>query len=160
MAVITPYAQFMFRYVSETPEYSSFSLSSLAHCHPRTNAFKRKFSHFLLAVLIMRGTVILIMSINATSPLNFWSKNVSISFARRTDVMPAVPIETKHHPSAVDLLLIKRLIAETSKPHLLQFLQHEFVNIGKAHAERLIGINHHHTLVWQHNSYAMQTTHI
>ncbi|PWA88260.1 topoisomerase 6 subunit B [Artemisia annua] len=86
MAVITPYAQFMFRFVSETPD-----------------------------------------------------KNVSISFARRTDVMPAVPLETKHHPSAVDLLLIKRLIAETSKPHLLQFLQHEFVNIGKAHAERLIG---------------------
>lgn len=54
--------------------------------------------------------------------------------------MPAVPLETKYHPSAVDLLLIKRLIGETSKPHLLQFLQHEFVNIGKSHAERLIGI--------------------
>lgn len=54
--------------------------------------------------------------------------------------MPAVPLETKYHPSAVDLLLIKRLIGETSKPFLLQFLQHEFVNIGKSHAERLIGI--------------------
>lgn len=54
--------------------------------------------------------------------------------------MPAVPLETKYHPSAVDLLLIKRLIAETSKQNLLQFLQHEFVNIGKSHAERLIGI--------------------
>lgn len=54
--------------------------------------------------------------------------------------MPAVPLETKYHPSAVDLLLIKRLIGETSKQNLLQFLQHEFVNIGKAHAERLIGI--------------------
>lgn len=53
--------------------------------------------------------------------------------------MPPVPLETKHHPSSVDLLLIKRLIAETSKQNLLQFLQHEFVNIGKSHAERLIG---------------------
>lgn len=53
--------------------------------------------------------------------------------------MPPVPLETKHHPSAVDLLLIKRLIAETSKQNLLQFLQHEFVNIGKPYAERLIG---------------------
>ncbi|KAI3520447.1 hypothetical protein L1887_09877 [Cichorium endivia] len=86
MAVITPYAQFMFRFVADTPD-----------------------------------------------------KNVSIRFARRTDVMPAVPLETKYHPSAVDLLLIKRLIGETSKQNLLQFLQHEFVNIGKAHAERLIG---------------------
>ncbi|GAB2218350.1 hypothetical protein Droror1_Dr00001570 [Drosera rotundifolia] len=86
MAVITPYAQFLFKFVSETTD-----------------------------------------------------KNVTIRFARRTDVMPQVPEETKYHPSAVDLLLIKRLIAETSKQNLLQFLQHEFVNIGKAHAERLIG---------------------
>ncbi|KAK2985671.1 hypothetical protein RJ640_026355 [Escallonia rubra] len=86
MAVITPYAQFLFSFVSDTSD-----------------------------------------------------KNVSIKFARRTDIMPPVPLETKYHPSAVDLLLIKRLIAETSKQNLLQFLQHEFVNIGKAYAERLIG---------------------
>ncbi|KAK4765483.1 hypothetical protein SAY86_026573 [Trapa natans] len=86
MAVITPYAQFIFKFMSDTSD-----------------------------------------------------KNVTIKFARRTDVMPPVPIETKHHPSSVDLLLIKRLIAETSKQNLLQFLQHEFVNIGKSYAERLIG---------------------
>ncbi|PON69735.1 DNA topoisomerase VI, subunit B [Parasponia andersonii] len=86
MAVITPYAQFLFKFVSDLSD-----------------------------------------------------KNVTIRFARRTDVMPPVPLETKHHPSSVDLLLIKRLIAETSKQNLVQFLQHEFVNIGKAYAERLIG---------------------
>ncbi|MBA0752700.1 hypothetical protein Gogos_001505 [Gossypium gossypioides] len=86
MAVITPYAQFLFKFVSDAPD-----------------------------------------------------KNVSIKFARRTDVMPPVPVETKHHPSSVDILLIKRLIAETSKQNLMQFLQHEFVNIGKPLAERLIG---------------------
>ncbi|KAG4961419.1 hypothetical protein AAZX31_13G324300 [Glycine max] len=86
MAVITPYAQFLFKFVSDAPD-----------------------------------------------------KNVSIRFARRTDVMPPIPMETKHHPSSVDLLLIKRLIAETSKQNLLQFLQHEFVNISKSYAERLIG---------------------
>lgn len=69
----------------------------------------------------------------------FCSKNVTVRFARRTDVMPPIPLETKHHPSSVDLLLIKRLITETSKQNLLQFLQHEFVNISKPHAERLIG---------------------
>lgn len=56
--------------------------------------------------------------------------------------MPPAPLETKYHPSAVDLLLIKRLIGETSKQFLLQFLQNEFVNIGKSHAERLIGIRY------------------
>ncbi|GMH10304.1 hypothetical protein Nepgr_012145 [Nepenthes gracilis] len=86
MAVITPYAQFLFKFVSESSD-----------------------------------------------------KDVTIRFARRTDIMPPVPIETKYHPSAVDLLLIKRLIGETSKQNLSQFLQHEFVNIGKSYAERLIG---------------------
>lgn len=64
---------------------------------------------------------------------------MTVRFARRTDVMPPVPLETKYHPSAVDLLLIKRLISETSKQNLQQFLQHEFLNISKSHAERLIG---------------------
>ncbi|PIN23541.1 DNA topoisomerase (ATP-hydrolyzing) [Handroanthus impetiginosus] len=86
MAVITPYAQFLFKFLSESPD-----------------------------------------------------KNVTVRFARRTDIMPPAPLETKYHPSAVDLLLIKKLIAETSKQNLLQFLQHEFVNVGKSHAERLIG---------------------
>ncbi|XP_078438414.1 topoisomerase 6 subunit B isoform X2 [Wolffia australiana] len=86
LAVITPYSQFVFRFIAETED-----------------------------------------------------KNISIRFARRTDVMPPVPMETKYHPSAVDILLIKQLTQETSKQNLLQFLQHEFVNIGKTHAERLIG---------------------
>uniref|UniRef100_A0A0D3CHX2 DNA topoisomerase 6 subunit B n=1 Tax=Brassica oleracea var. oleracea TaxID=109376 RepID=A0A0D3CHX2_BRAOL len=86
MAVITPYAQFLFRFISETPE-----------------------------------------------------KNVTVKFTRRTDVMPPIPIETKHHPSSVDLLLIKRLVTDTSKKTLLQFLQNEFVNINKKLAARLIG---------------------
>ncbi|THU59228.1 hypothetical protein C4D60_Mb03t22750 [Musa balbisiana] len=86
MAVITPYAQFFFKFISDISE-----------------------------------------------------KNLTIRFARRTDVMPPAPLETKHHPSAVDILLIKRLIAETSKQTLQQFLQHEFVNISKSYAERLVG---------------------
>ncbi|KAH7436658.1 hypothetical protein KP509_05G029900 [Ceratopteris richardii] len=86
MAVITPYAEFLFKYVTESQD-----------------------------------------------------KNMTIRFRRRTDVMPPAPAETKYHPSAVDLLLIKRLIAETSKQTLVQFLQHDFTSISKSHAERLIG---------------------
>ncbi|KAL3363206.1 hypothetical protein AABB24_012483 [Solanum stoloniferum] len=68
MAVITPYAQFLFQFISDSPE-----------------------------------------------------KNVLIRFTRRTDIMPSVPLETKHYPSDVDILLIKWLITETSKHTLLQF---------------------------------------
>lgn len=64
---------------------------------------------------------------------------MTIRFRRRTDVMPPAPEETKYHPSAVDLLLIKRLMSETSKQNLLQFLQHDFTSISKSYAERLIG---------------------
>ncbi|KAL3696020.1 hypothetical protein R1sor_010096 [Riccia sorocarpa] len=85
MAVITPYAQFTFRYIAPTAD-----------------------------------------------------KNVTIRFARRTDVMPAAPEETRYHPSAVDLLLIKRLITETTKTQFSQFLEQEFVGINKNLAKRLI----------------------
>lgn len=106
------------------------------HLHNRTQAVR----------LFPKDSLIkLLMSILSFSRIYFYffcSKNVTVQFARRTDVMPPVPMETKYHPSAVDLLLIKRLIGETSKQNLLQFLQHEFVNIGKPHAERLIGKCH------------------
>ncbi|GAA0150681.1 ribosomal protein [Lithospermum erythrorhizon] len=72
MAVITPYAQFLFRFISEAQE-----------------------------------------------------KNVTVKFARRTDVMPPIPLETKYNLSAVVVLLIKRLIAATSTQNLLQFLQRD-----------------------------------
>jgi DNA topoisomerase-6 subunit B len=64
---------------------------------------------------------------------------MTIRFARRTDVMPPIPEETKYHPSAVDLLLVKRLIADTTKQDLFHFLQHEFISINKSYADRLIG---------------------
>jgi DNA topoisomerase-6 subunit B len=54
-------------------------------------------------------------------------------------VMPPIPEETKYHPSAVDLLLVKRLIADTTKQDLFHFLQHEFISINKSYADRLIG---------------------
>ncbi|EOY21646.1 Topoisomerase 6 subunit B-like protein [Theobroma cacao] len=70
---------------------------------------------------------------------NALDKNVTTKFAWRTDVIPLVPVATKHHLSSIDILLIKCLIAETLKQNLIEFFQHEFVNIEKSHAERLIG---------------------
>lgn len=119
MAVITPYAQFLFRFISETPEYDLYLSVFLLLYHIALSVYVQHYSSYSI----------------------FFScrKNVTIRFTRRTDVMPPIPIETKHHPSSVDLLLIKRLVTDTSKKTLLQFLQNEFVNINKTLATRLIG---------------------
>ncbi|XP_052623311.1 DNA topoisomerase 6 subunit B [Lactuca sativa] len=88
MAVITPYAEFKFRFVAVTPNENGV---------------------------------------------------VEKSYSRLTEEMPPVPVETKYHPSAVDSLhIIQRLIGQTKNQNLLDFLQHEFVNIPKAQAKRLI----------------------
>lgn len=52
--------------------------------------------------------------------------------------MPPPPSETKHHPSAVDQLLIKELIASTPTKTLVDFLQREFTCIDASLAKRLI----------------------
>ncbi|XP_015160338.1 DNA topoisomerase 6 subunit B-like isoform X1 [Solanum tuberosum] len=80
-------------------------------------------------------------------------KNVLIRFTRRTYIMPSVPLETKYHPSDVDILLIKRLITETSKHSFAVFLQHEFVavscrtfnreEIGRSKFNPMIGLGDH-----------------
>lgn len=115
MAVITPYAQFVFSFISDMQEWV-------------INLYNELMIYFLERCMVTQCYFL------------HCSKNVTVQFSRRTDVMPPIPPETKYHPSAVDLLLIKRLIAETTKQNLLQFLQHEFVNIGKSYAQRLIGI--------------------
>lgn len=49
---------------------------------------------------------------------------------RRTDVMPPPPQPTKHHPSSVDLELIKRLAVVTPAKTLRDFLRKEFAAIN------------------------------
>lgn len=46
--------------------------------------------------------------------------------------MPEPPRVTKHHPSSVDLELIKRLIACSTAPTLLAFLRKDFDSISQA----------------------------
>lgn len=66
------------------------------------------------------------------------AKSFDLAFRRRTDVMPAVPRETKHHPSSVDQLLVRDLASTTSAKTLVAFLSTEFTSIQKAHAQRLV----------------------
>ncbi|KAF5829235.1 topoisomerase VI B subunit, transducer-domain-containing protein [Dunaliella salina] len=64
--------------------------------------------------------------------------NTRVVFRRRTDVVPAPPREVKHHPSSVDLELIKRLISITKADTLVKFLIRDFDCITKDLAERLV----------------------
>jgi len=64
--------------------------------------------------------------------------NVRVDFLRRTEKMPVPPKEIKHHPSAVDLELIKRLIVLTKCQTMQGFLSTEFSQISKEYAGRLI----------------------
>ena len=89
LAIVTPYAQFHFKYVSASGD--------------------------------MKG-------------------NVDATFRRRTEVMPAPPTTTKHHPSAAneDQLLVKTLLSQTKEKTLAGFLAKEFTNISREHASRLV----------------------
>lgn len=64
--------------------------------------------------------------------------SLKLLFRRRTDVMPPPPKATKHHPSSVDLELVKRLLAETKATSLGAFLAREFDQVSKALAGRLV----------------------
>lgn len=61
-----------------------------------------------------------------------------VTFARRTDTMPPPPKATKHHPSSVDLELIKRLVGSTSAQTLSAFLCREFACVSRELAGRII----------------------
>ncbi|KAG2447229.1 hypothetical protein HYH02_007969 [Chlamydomonas schloesseri] len=64
--------------------------------------------------------------------------NLRIAFRRRTDVMPDPPAPTKHHPSSVDLELVKRLLRATPAKTLTAFLQKEFDRVDKSLAARVV----------------------
>lgn len=64
--------------------------------------------------------------------------NLALKFCRRTDVMPPVPKEVRHHPSSVDLELVKRLAKTSGAKDVASFLTREFSCISKDHAARLV----------------------
>lgn len=68
------------------------------------------------------------------------AKDIDILFRRRTDIMPALPTVTKHHPTAAkeNMLLIKDLLSQTREKTLLNFLHKEFTCISKDLSARLI----------------------
>jgi len=59
---------------------------------------------------------------------------------RRTDVMPAQPVETKPHPSGVDYDLLKRMAARTRYERIADFLKGEFDRIRTDTVKEIWGI--------------------
>ena len=72
-------------------------------------------------------------------------RSFSLSFTRRTDVMPPQAQEVKHHPSSVDNLLVESLIHHSKEKKLKSFLSHSFSSITPAHAARLISELRHNS---------------
>lgn len=68
------------------------------------------------------------------------SKSWRVDFHRRTEVMPPLPKDMKHHPSSVDNLLVEQLIHQC-KPKdstLKHFLRTAFSSISPSLADRII----------------------
>ena len=56
--------------------------------------------------------------------------NFSRTYERRSEDVPPVPLETKYHPSAVDVTILRKLAEETKSKTLLQFFRDDFESIG------------------------------
>jgi DNA topoisomerase-6 subunit B len=65
-------------------------------------------------------------------------KSFTVKFARRTDQMPPAPKEVKHHPSAVNNLLVEQLIHHSAHTSVKAFLTREFSCVSSTLASRLI----------------------
>ena len=63
--------------------------------------------------------------------------NFSRIYERRSEDVPPVPLETKYHPSAVDVTILRKLAEETKCKTLLQFFRQDFESIGTPRARTL-----------------------
>lgn len=72
------------------------------------------------------------------------SRNFAIRFTRRSLQMPPPAKEIKHHPSAVNDLLVKQLIDGNPSFTLAKFLKTQLSNINGELCNRLIGTPMHH----------------
>ncbi|KAK3265090.1 DNA topoisomerase 6 subunit B [Cymbomonas tetramitiformis] len=66
------------------------------------------------------------------------SKKLEMRFCRRTSWMPPPPADTKHHPSSVNIELLKQIRMQSKCTVLKHFLQKDFTSVGPQYALRLI----------------------
>ena len=65
-------------------------------------------------------------------------RNFHVTYERRSDQMPPLAKEVKHHPSALNDLLLKQLFDLSKHKTLIKVLCHDLSHINKALALRLI----------------------
>jgi DNA topoisomerase VI B subunit len=64
--------------------------------------------------------------------------NFSIQYARRSEQMPPLPTEVKHHPSSVNDLLLKQLLRRSAGRSVKAFLSSDLSSIDAKMANRLL----------------------
>ncbi|KNC81721.1 hypothetical protein SARC_05962 [Sphaeroforma arctica JP610] len=67
-------------------------------------------------------------------------KSFEVRYARRTEHMPAPAYEVKHHPSSVDLIVLKKILGDAAHANkkLKRTLTHEFAGISSVKANEII----------------------
>lgn len=66
-------------------------------------------------------------------------RNFAIRYARRSEHMPPAPKEVKHHPSSVNLIIIKKLASDMPTQLLQRYLTQQFSSIDAKLARQIIG---------------------
>ena len=95
--------------------------------------YRAKILKYLQQIAVITPYAEFTFAFNAEDEKN----SFKTTFERRTSVMPPAPEATKHHPSSVDLELVKRLVASTRYTRLSTFLGKEFDCVSKDLAERI-----------------------
>ena len=66
-------------------------------------------------------------------------KDMKMRFRRRSDMMPAYPMESKYHPSSIDLETLKQLHHNSRQKTLAKFLEKDFESIEKSMSIKIAG---------------------
>jgi DNA topoisomerase VI B subunit len=65
-------------------------------------------------------------------------RNMSLRYDRRSEQMPPLPKEIKHHPSSVNNIIIHQLIERSNHATLTKFLTNELSSVTPALAKRIV----------------------
>lgn len=96
--------------------------------------YRAKILKYLQQIAVITPYARFVFSFDAEDSKN----SFSLTFERRTEKMPPPPKDTKHHPSSVDLELIKRLASVTKAKTLTAFLCRDFDCISRDLAGRIV----------------------
>ena len=65
-------------------------------------------------------------------------KNMGLTYSRRSEQMPPLPREIKHHPSSVNNIIVHQLIERSNYKTVTQFLTNELSSVTPSLAKRIV----------------------